>query len=187
MTPPNRAIAPVDRVSRNLLSALDDRVQIAPMSKQNPQFDIDAAYRVTAEIRRLREARGERVLGRKIGFTNRAIWPEYGVSEIEQSDQRIGFSAAKRPTAEHARFHQFHQLSIGGVELLVSGRQTLPQRLLSKLPVHGEALLQDDTPFVGEVIDGKHDEPDSLDQIAVAIAALETLRSDSSPHDVGLL
>src|SRR5215204_2644899 len=97
MTPPNRAIAPVDRVSRNLLSALDDRVQIAPISKQNPQFDIDAAYRVTAEIRRLREARGEQVLGRKIGFTNRAIWPEYGVSEIEQSDQRIGFSAAKRP------------------------------------------------------------------------------------------
>src|SRR5215216_5053362 len=79
MTPPNRAIAPVDRVSRNLLSALDDRVQIAPISKQNPQFDIDAAYRVTAEIRRLREARGERVLGRKIGFTNRTIWPEYGV------------------------------------------------------------------------------------------------------------
>jgi 2-oxo-3-hexenedioate decarboxylase len=79
MTPPNRAIAPVDRVSRNLLSAFDDRVQIAPISKQNPQFDIDAAYRVTAEIRRLREARGERVLGRKIGFTNRTIWPEYGV------------------------------------------------------------------------------------------------------------
>ena len=79
MTPPIRAIAPVDRISRNLLSALDDRVQIAPISNQNPQFDIDAAYRVTAEIRRLREARGERVLGRKIGFTNRTIWPEYGV------------------------------------------------------------------------------------------------------------
>ena len=72
-------ITPVDRISESLLSALDQRVQIAPISNQNPQFDIDAAYRVAAEIRRLREARGERVLGRKIGFTNRTIWPEYGV------------------------------------------------------------------------------------------------------------
>ena len=79
MTAPIGEITPVDRISRSLLSALDDRVQIAPISNQNPQFDIDAAYRVTAEIRRLREARGERVLGRKIGFTNRTIWPEYGV------------------------------------------------------------------------------------------------------------
>jgi 2-oxo-3-hexenedioate decarboxylase len=69
----------LDRIAGSLLSALDDCAQIAPISSQNPQFDNDAAYRVTAEIRRLREARGERVLGRKIGFTNRTIWPEYGV------------------------------------------------------------------------------------------------------------
>ena len=79
MTVPIGEITPVDRISRSVLSALDDRVQIAPISNQNPQFDIDAAYRVTAEIRRLREARGERMPGRKIGFTNRTIWPEYGV------------------------------------------------------------------------------------------------------------
>ena len=30
-------------------------------------------------MKRLREARGEVVVGRKIGFTNRTIWPEYGV------------------------------------------------------------------------------------------------------------
>jgi 2-oxo-3-hexenedioate decarboxylase len=37
------------------------------------------AYRVAAKVRRLREARGERPIGRKIGFTNRTIWAEYGV------------------------------------------------------------------------------------------------------------
>ena len=79
MAAPMDEIAPIDRISERLLSALDQRVQIAPISNQNPQFDIHAAYRVAAEIRRLREARGERVLGRKIGFTNRTIWPEYGV------------------------------------------------------------------------------------------------------------
>jgi 2-oxo-3-hexenedioate decarboxylase len=30
-------------------------------------------------VRSLREARGEKVLGRKIGFTNRTIWEQYGV------------------------------------------------------------------------------------------------------------
>jgi 2-oxo-3-hexenedioate decarboxylase len=79
-TMPSGEIAQEERSARRLLSAIDDQQQIAPLSEQDPQFDIDAAYRITAEIRRLREARGERVLGRKIGFTNRSIWPEYGVS-----------------------------------------------------------------------------------------------------------
>ena len=37
------------------------------------------AYAVTAELRRLREQRGERPVGRKIGFTNRTIWAQFGV------------------------------------------------------------------------------------------------------------
>jgi 2-oxo-3-hexenedioate decarboxylase len=78
-TMPSGEIAQEERSARRLLSAIDDHQQIAPLSEQDPQFDIDAAYRVTAKIRRVREARGERVLGRKIGFTNRTIWPEYGV------------------------------------------------------------------------------------------------------------
>ena len=35
---------------------------------------------MSAEILRLRRARGERTLGRKIGFTNRNIWAEYGAT-----------------------------------------------------------------------------------------------------------
>ncbi|MDB5584799.1 MAG: Hydratase/decarboxylase [Bradyrhizobium sp.] len=40
---------------------------------------VDDAYRVTPRVRQLYEAGGARVIGRKIGFTNRTIWPEYGV------------------------------------------------------------------------------------------------------------
>jgi 2-oxo-3-hexenedioate decarboxylase len=36
-------------------------------------------FNVTATVRAGREARGERSIGRKIGFTNRTIWAEYGV------------------------------------------------------------------------------------------------------------
>lgn len=53
--------------------------QIAPFTSRDPAFDLDRAYRVTPVVRRLREARGERVVGRKIGFTNRNIWAQYGV------------------------------------------------------------------------------------------------------------
>ena len=42
-------------------------------------LSLQDAYSVTASIRALRERRGVRVVGRKIGFTNRAIWQQYDV------------------------------------------------------------------------------------------------------------
>lgn len=41
--------------------------------------DMPTAYRIVSRVRSLREARGERVVGRKIGFTNTTIWKTYGV------------------------------------------------------------------------------------------------------------
>jgi 2-oxo-3-hexenedioate decarboxylase len=38
------------------------------------------AYRVTPLLRTAFEARGERITGRKIGFTNRQMWEAYGVA-----------------------------------------------------------------------------------------------------------
>jgi 2-oxo-3-hexenedioate decarboxylase len=52
--------------------------QIGPFSARRA-LDLDGAYRVAAAVRQMREARGEKVVGRKIGFTNRTIWPQYGV------------------------------------------------------------------------------------------------------------
>jgi 2-oxo-3-hexenedioate decarboxylase len=70
---------PVDRITEELLSALGAHRQISSLSARFSGLDLDAAYEVTAAIRCRREARGERVIGRKIGFTNRTIWPEYNV------------------------------------------------------------------------------------------------------------
>jgi 2-oxo-3-hexenedioate decarboxylase len=41
--------------------------------------DVDAAYQLALAVRARRVARGERPVGYKIGFTNRTIWPRYGV------------------------------------------------------------------------------------------------------------
>lgn len=73
------ALASASEIAAGLLAALDGGRQIAPISDGDPRFDLATAYRVAAVVRGLREGRGERVIGRKIGFTNRTIWPEYGV------------------------------------------------------------------------------------------------------------
>jgi 2-oxo-3-hexenedioate decarboxylase len=69
----------IPAIAAEALSAIDTGRQIAPFSARHPEFSLDDAYRVTAAMRSARLARGERVLSRKIGFTNRTIWAEYGV------------------------------------------------------------------------------------------------------------
>lgn len=57
-----------------------DRVQtLAPITAVYPRFGPTDAYEVLLEINRRREAAGWRRVGRKIGFTNRSMWPRYGV------------------------------------------------------------------------------------------------------------
>ncbi|EME49070.1 hypothetical protein DOTSEDRAFT_163090 [Dothistroma septosporum NZE10] len=54
--------------------------QIPLLSKaQRGNFDQRKAYHIASAIRKLREMNGEVVAGRKVGFTNRNIWPEYGI------------------------------------------------------------------------------------------------------------
>ncbi len=69
-----------DMIATELLSALDGNTTIGTISDRDPSFDADAAYEASAEILRRRRARGETPIGRKVGFTNRTIWAEYGVS-----------------------------------------------------------------------------------------------------------
>ncbi len=62
-----------------LLAAHDGGQSLSPLSGRIAGFDEAAAYRVAHEIAARRAARGERRVGCKIGFTNRTIWPVYGV------------------------------------------------------------------------------------------------------------
>src|SRR5688500_18874842 len=66
-------------IASEALAALDANRQVEPFSSRIPGFANDDAYAVTAALRDMRIARGETPVGRKIGFTNRTIWAEYGV------------------------------------------------------------------------------------------------------------
>lgn len=69
----------IDAIAAAVVAANETNTQIAPFSSSLAGFGLADAYRVTPKVRTMREAKGERVLGRKIGFTNRTIWDQYGV------------------------------------------------------------------------------------------------------------
>jgi 2-oxo-3-hexenedioate decarboxylase len=68
------------KIAATLLRALDGGETIPSIAETHPGFGWEDAYEVAARVVQLRLARGERPVGRKIGFTNRNIWAEYGAT-----------------------------------------------------------------------------------------------------------
>ena len=75
-------------VSRKALMAITSEVvdllesprEVAPFTDRFPNYDLEDAYRVVADVRQWRESQGQRVIGRKIGFTNSTAWSGFGIS-----------------------------------------------------------------------------------------------------------
>ena len=67
-------------IAQEIFDLLRTGEQIAPISSRCPAFGLPQAYDVVSMIAALRRARGEKTVGRKIGFTNRAVWQGYGIS-----------------------------------------------------------------------------------------------------------
>src|SRR4029453_1726509 len=68
----------IAQIAKELLAAYDGGTTVPSLVSRYPVFDWDEGYQVLAEILRLRRARGEKTVGRKIGFTNRIIGDEFG-------------------------------------------------------------------------------------------------------------
>ena len=66
-------------IAAEAFTALRDTRQITPFSGRSAGLSVEDAFRITPLVRRMYEAEGARVVGRKIGFTNRTIWAQYGV------------------------------------------------------------------------------------------------------------
>lgn len=63
-------------IAKEVAASIASRTQIEPFSSRPAGLDLKTAYRAQGH---LRELRGAPVVGRKIGFTNRTIWPLYGI------------------------------------------------------------------------------------------------------------
>jgi len=61
-------------VANELIAAWTAGETISPPSGRYADFTLDGAYAVEAELRRLRIDAGRRVVGRKVGYANKAMW-----------------------------------------------------------------------------------------------------------------
>jgi 2-oxo-3-hexenedioate decarboxylase len=75
------AAAAHDALSAELLALDDAPREVPPFSARYDGLSAEAGYRAAAHLHAHRVARGWKPVGRKIGFTNRTIWPRYGVHE----------------------------------------------------------------------------------------------------------
>jgi 2-oxo-3-hexenedioate decarboxylase len=73
------AQAAIESSADHILSALTGHRSIAPLTGAPGGLSLPDAYRISRAVTARRIARGEHPVGRKIGFTNRTIWDEYGV------------------------------------------------------------------------------------------------------------
>jgi 2-oxo-3-hexenedioate decarboxylase len=108
------ASSPVVRARAEALLAARAAASTLPtFTGEDASFDLDAAYAVADESRRLRLARGELTRGYKIGFTNRGIWARYGVFApiwgpvwdttlelVESGEARVSLAQFSQPRLE---------------------------------------------------------------------------------------
>jgi 2-oxo-3-hexenedioate decarboxylase len=66
-------------LAAEVMASLASHRQISSFSRSRAGLSIADAYRLTALLRGAFEARGEKIIGRKIGFTNRQMWAAHGV------------------------------------------------------------------------------------------------------------
>jgi len=69
----------VKSVANEVVASLASHRQIPTFSSRPVGLTLTQAYRVTPLLRTAFEARGDKITGRKIGFTNREMWKVYGV------------------------------------------------------------------------------------------------------------
>jgi 2-keto-4-pentenoate hydratase len=69
------------KLGAELIDACEHARQISPFSARYPGLTAEAGYAAARKLHAHRLAQGWKPVGRKIGFTNRTIWPRYGVYE----------------------------------------------------------------------------------------------------------
>src|SRR5271155_3492540 len=86
-----------EALSAELYAALGERRTVTPLRTRYPQLTIDDAYAISLGILAHRERAGERVIGKKIGVTSRAVQDMLGVHQPD-----FGFLTDRMQVADGA-------------------------------------------------------------------------------------
>ncbi len=109
----------IEAATRRLQSAWEHGSPCAPVRDLLGDSDIEAAYRVQQALVAGWEAEGRRVIGRKIGLTNRAIQAQLG---IDQPDYGMLFADMAVPDGASLPIHAVCQGKIEAEIAFVLGR-----------------------------------------------------------------
>lgn len=74
-------VADLSALGAELFGALRGRNTVAPLIARHPQLTIDDAYQISLDFLARRRAEGERVVGKKIGVTSKAVQDMLGVHQ----------------------------------------------------------------------------------------------------------
>jgi 2-oxopent-4-enoate hydratase len=71
----------IDEIVSLLLEAEEKKMPIDPITKKNPNIDINDAYRIQLKLIDERKKRGEIIVGKKVGLTSKAMQELAGINE----------------------------------------------------------------------------------------------------------
>lgn len=87
----------LDALAGRLNDAMRHRLPLEPLTHTHPGIDVDDAYQISLRWLRQREAAGERVIGKKIGVTSKAV---QDMLDVHQPD--FGFLTDRMQLADGA-------------------------------------------------------------------------------------
>lgn len=75
----------IKSIARDLVNAEDNHTYIEKISKKYSNLEIEDSYKIQKEVFKIKENRGERVIGKKIGLTSEGVRKQIGVYEPDFS------------------------------------------------------------------------------------------------------
>ncbi|MBP0047432.1 fumarylacetoacetate hydrolase family protein [Marinobacterium sp. AK62] len=193
----------IEKLGRELHVALKEGCTLSPLIERHPQLSIDDAYHISLHTLQLREADGERVIGKKIGVTSKAVQemlnvhqPDFGflTDRMHFADgAEVSLSAAGliQPRAEgEIAFCLKHDLTGPGVtaeDVLAATEWVAPcfEIVDSRIDDWRISIVDTvaDNASCGVFVIGEtHTDPNTLDLAAVAMQ----IRKNDEPAGSGL-
>ena len=102
-----------------LYQALRQRSTLAPLTQQHPDITVDDAYRISLAFLELRQADGERVIGKKIGVTSKAVQDMLGVFQPDFGFLTDAMSVADGQTVSLSRHRLIQPRAEGEIAFML--------------------------------------------------------------------
>jgi len=134
-------VSQAGQIAERLDFAWRTRTPIAPITEADRIGDIATAYAIQTRWTELRIARGEKIVGRKIGLTSKAIQQQLAVSEPDYGTLwQSSFYEAKGARVSIPSDHFLQPRIEGEVAFLIGGRlqgpNITPERVLSNVDAY---------------------------------------------------